>query len=246
MNFPFFPEQASTYAVKVDNIVLVLTALTIFFTGLVMGLLIFFSIKYRRGSKADRSRPVHTHEWLEIGWSVPPLILGIGMFVWAVQPYAEVFNPPPNSEEIFVIGKRWMWHIEHANGIRENNELHVPTGRPFKLTIISQDVIHGFSIPDFRIKRDAMPGRYNTCWFQATKAGKYHLFCTEYCGTNHSQMGGWVYVMEPRDYEEWVKTGSSGLTPATTIRTPAQEGAELFNQLACGNCRGGDHAACCR
>jgi cytochrome c oxidase subunit 2 len=237
MNFPFIPEQASTYAVKVDAIVFALTALTVLFTVLVLGFLAFLAIRYRRGSNVDRSHPVHTHHYLELAWSLPPLFLGLGVFVWAVGPYADVYNPPPGAEEIFVIGKRWMWHIQHVNGIRENNELHVPVDKDFKLTLISQDVIHGFYVPDFRVKRDVMPGKYNTCWFHATKTGKFHLFCTEYCGTNHSQMGGWVYVMTPVEYAAWVKTGgTSGLTATSTVQTPEQEGADLFNQLACGNC----------
>src|SRR5262249_524243 len=131
-----------------------------------------------------------------------------------------------------------MWHIQHTDtGIRENNELHIPTGRPFKLTLISQDVIHGFYIPEFRIKRDALPGYYNTCWFEATKPGKYYIFCTEYCGTNHSQMGGWCYVMTPGDYAEWVKQKGRG-TPGTLteVKTPEARGEEIYKQLSCGNC----------
>lgn len=237
MNFPFLPERASTFADSVDQIGVVLTALTIFFTVLVFTLLGILCVRYRRGSNASR-KDRHDHSIvLELGWSIIPLILGLAMYAWAVIPYSKIYNPPANAEEIFVIGKRWMWHIEHTNGVRENNELHIPIGKPFKLTLISQDVIHGFYVPAFRLKRDVLPGKYNTVWFEATEPGKYHLFCTEYCGTNHSEMGGWVYVMKPADYQAWLKTGAAG-DNYTPPQSPAEHGAELFTQLACGNCHG--------
>jgi cytochrome c oxidase subunit 2 len=237
MNFPFLPERASTFSDQVDALGLVLTTLTIFFTAIVFALLIFFAVRYRRGSKVNRKNPQHHNIVMELTWSIIPLILGLAVFVMAMIPYTQIYNPPPNAEEIFVIGKRWMWHIEHNNGIRENNELHVPTGRPFKLTMISQDVIHGFYVPAFRIKRDAIPGRYNTVWFEATRPGRYHLFCTEYCGTNHSEMGGWVYVMTPADYADWLKTGGQGAI-SPKIASAEDQGRELFGTLACSNCHG--------
>lgn len=239
-NIPIWPEQASTYATEVDNIAFVLIALTVFFTTVVLSLLAFFAIRYRRGSKVDRSNPVHHHLQLELVWSIIPLFMALGVFAWSVLPFANVYNPPKNADEIYVIGKRWMWHLQHADtGIRENNELHIPVGRAVKLTLISQDVIHGFYVPEFRVKRDAIPGLYNTCWFQPTKPGKYYLFCTEYCGTNHSQMGGWVYVLNPADYAEWVKgKGRKSGEVQVTQRTPVQEGEALYHQYACGNCHG--------
>ena len=204
--YPFWPEQASTFSHEVDPILFTLIGLTVFFTGLVLACLTFFVIRYQRGKKADRSNRVHDSMKIEIAWSLPPLVLGLLVFAWAVIPYSKVYRPPANADEIYVVGKQWMWHIQHADsGIRENNELHVPVGKPIKLTLISQDVIHGFFVPDFRVKRDAIPGFYNACWFEATKPGKYYLFCTEYCGTNHSEMGGWIYVMSPSDYADWVK-----------------------------------------
>jgi len=238
MNFPFLPERASTFSDQIDALGLVLTGLTIFFTAIVFALLLFFGIRYRRGSKVDRSKPQHHNLMMELTWSIIPLILGLGVFVYAMIPYTQIYNPPANAEEIFVIGKRWMWHIEHTNGIRENNEMHVPMGRPFKLTMISQDVIHGFYVPAFRIKRDAIPGRYNTVWFEATRPGKYHLFCTEYCGTNHSEMGGWVYVMTPGDYADWLKRGGTQGANDPRVETAAEQGRELFTTLACSNCHG--------
>ncbi len=237
MNFPFLPERASTFSDQVDFLGLILTTLTILFSALVAALLLFFAVRYRRGSKVDRSKPQHHNLVMELTWSIIPLILGLVVFAMAVIPYTQIYNPPKNAEEIFVIGKQWMWHLEHSNGIRENNELHVPTGKPFKLTIISQDTIHGFYIPAFRIKRDAMPGRYTTVGFEATRPGKYHLFCTEYCGTNHSEMGGWVYVMTPADYTEWLKKGGQGM-PDRKVETAEEQGRELFTTLACSNCHG--------
>src|SRR5579871_1326748 len=179
MSFPFAPEQASTYAWDVDNLFFLLTGLTIFFTALVLFLLLFLAIRYRRGAKVNRKNAVDHDLRLELAWSLGPMFLGLGVYIMATKPFTYVYRPPTDAMEIFVIGKRWMWHMPHDNGIRENNELHVPVGRAIKLTMISQDVIHGFSVPAFRMKRDVLPGRYNTCWFQATKPGKYHLFCTE-------------------------------------------------------------------
>ena len=239
-NFPIWPEQASTFATDVDNISFVLIGLTVFFTVAVMVALIFFSLKYRRGAKVDRSNPVHTSHTLELAWSVPPLIIALGVFAWSVVPYASVYNPPKDADEVYVVGKRWMWHLQHADsGIRENNELHIPINRPTKLTLISQDVIHGFYVPEFRVKRDALPGYYNTCWFQPTKVGKYFLFCTEYCGTNHSQMGGWVYVQSPADYAQWVRErGRRSGRAETAVSTPAAQGEGLYRQYGCANCHG--------
>ena len=241
LNFPIWPEQASTFARDVDNIAYALIGLTVFFTVGVMVVLIFFALRYRRGAKVDRSNPVHTSHTLELAWSIPPLLMALGIFAWAVVPFASVYNPPKDADEIYVVGKRWMWHLQHADtGIRENNEMHIPINRPVKLTLISQDVIHGFYVPEFRVKRDALPGYYNTCWFQPTKIGKYFLFCTEFCGTNHSQMGGWVYVQSPADYAEWVREkGRRSGAVATEQASPAQQGEALYRQYGCGNC----HAA---
>lgn len=236
MNFPIVPIQASNFAVEVDNIFLALTGLTFFFTILVLSLLLFLAVRYRRGSKYSRKGAPDEHLVLELSWSIGPLIIAIGMFLWAAKPFAEVYSPPANAEEVFVIGKRWMWHLQHTNGIRENNELHVPLGKAIKLTMISQDVIHGFYVPAFRMKRDVLPGRYNTVWFQPTRPGRYHLFCSEYCGTNHSEMTGWVYVMEPSDYQEWEASG--GTRSTQQIETPAMAGESLYNTLGCGNCHG--------
>lgn len=234
MNFPVAPEQASTFAVDMDNIFYALCGLTFFFTALVLSLMLFFAVRYRKGSKYSRKGAVDEHILLELSWSVLPLFIAIGMFVWAARPFTDVYRPPTDAKEVFVIGKRWMFHLQHANGIRENNELHIPVGKAVKLTMISQDVIHGFFVPAFRIKRDILPGRYNTVWFQPTRPGRYHLFCTEYCGTNHSEMGGWIYVMDPVDYQQWVDTG--GTRDTQEHETLTSQGESLYTTLACGNC----------
>jgi cytochrome c oxidase subunit 2 len=219
--------------------------LTIFFTTVVLSLLLFFAVRYRRGSKVNRARPVDEHLTLELTWSIIPLILGLAIFAWGARLYAQIYKPPANATEIFVIGKQWMWHLQHANGVRENNELHVPVGKPVKLTMISQDVIHSFFIPAFRMKRDVVPGRYTNVWFTPTKRGKYRLLCTEYCGTQHSLMGGWVYVMSPDEYQQWLITGGSRQVAAegSLQNTSAggrveASGENLFNQFGCTSCHG--------
>src|SRR5262249_53317537 len=131
--------------------------------------------------------------------------------------------------EIYVVGKQWMWKAEHIDGAREINELHVPVGRPVKLIMGSEDVIHSFFVPDFRVKADVVPGRYQTLWFTASKPGRYHIFCTQYCGTKHSNMIGWVTAMDPSDYQAWLSGGSSG-------GSMADNGAKLFQDLACASC----------
>jgi cytochrome c oxidase subunit 2 len=152
------------------------------------------------------------------------------MFVWGAQVFFHLTRPPAGAMEIYVVGKQWMWKAQHLDGAREINELHVPVGRPVKLIMGSEDVIHSFFIPDFRVKADVIPGRYNTMWFTATKAGRYHLFCTQYCGTKHSAMIGWVTAMEPSDYQAWLSGGG----PAGG--SMAENGAKLFQDLACATC----------
>jgi cytochrome c oxidase subunit 2 len=211
-------------------------ALTIIFTVMVGIGVIYFVIKYKRGSDADRSRPIYEDARLETAWSVIPLILALIMFYFGTKLFITMRVPPADAQEIFVIGKQWMWHVQHSNGVRENNTLHVPAGKPFKLTMISQDVIHAFYIPAFRAQMHVVPGRYTTMWFTPTQPGKYHLFCSMYCGTQHSEMGGTVVVMEPREWANWIENG--GQSQATL--TLEQSGERLYKQLACNNCHGAE------
>jgi cytochrome c oxidase subunit II len=242
MEMPFIAPSASTYADEVDALFFVLVGLTVFFTLGVGVVLIALAARYRRGNNVDRSRPVGHNTTLEIVWSVIPLLLALGVFVWSTKIYARVYAAPSNAKEVYVIGKQWMWHLQHANGIRENNELHVAVGEPVKLVMIAQDVIHAFFVPEFRMQRQVQPGEYTTMWFTPTKVGKYHMYCNMYCGTQHSEMGGWVYVLSKADYQKWVASGGSkpastgGIQAGTGGLTMAQAGAALFQQYQCASC----------
>jgi cytochrome c oxidase subunit II len=232
---PLFPEQASTLAPKVDHLFFFLCAVSGFFTLLIAVLIIYFAVKYRRRSEAERPPTVEGSLKLEIFWTVVPFLITLVMFVWGARLYVEQSRPPDNALQVYVIGKQWMWKTQHLGGQREINGLTVPVGRPVKLTMTSQDVIHDFSVPAFRVKQDVLPGRYVTLWFQATKTGKFHLFCAEYCGTNHSRMVGWVTVLEPRQFEAWLRGRADG--------SPASEGLKLFKKLQCVACHSNDAQA---
>ena len=235
-NFPVAPPSASSYAGDYDLIFYALLALTLLFTFIVGFGVLWFVVKYRKGTYADRSRPIYEDMRLELSWTIIPLILALIMFFFGARLYVTMKVPPADAQEVFVIGKQWMWHVQHSNGVRENNTLHVPVGKPIKLTMISQDVIHAFYIPAFRAQMHVVPGRYSTMWFTPTKVGKYHLFCTMYCGTQHSEMGGSVVVMEQKDWAEWIKNGGQSSTPMTM----AQAGRKIYNEIACNNCHGNE------
>jgi len=233
-----FPVQASTFAPDVDHLLYFLLAVAVFFSLAIFCSIFYFAIRYRRRSENELPRAIHGGMALEILWSVIPFGLTMVMFTWGASIYFNESRPPDNALDIYVVGKQWMWKLEHLGGQREINELHIPVGQAVRLTMTSEDVIHSFFVPAFRTKQDAVPGRYTTTWFTPTKAGKYHLFCAEYCGTNHSRMGGWVYVMEPRDYEAWLSGGTSG-------GSLAENGQKLFDELACGNCHKPDGSGRC-
>lgn len=240
----FVPEQASNFAPEVDYIFYVLLALTIFFTFGVVFAIIYLSVKYRAGSKANRTRPPHHNTALELAWSVIPFLMGVPVFLWSAKLYVEMYSPKNTAGalNISVVGKQWMWHIQHPTGQRENNELHIPVNRDIKLMMISQDVIHSFFIPDFRTKKDVLPEYFSTQWFRATKVGKYHLFCAEYCGTNHSEMIGTVYVMTPEDYQKWLSDTKWGMNKFGRPDTMVEQGEKLF-VTRCAGCHGAGKAA---
>ena len=225
----FFPEQASTIAHSVDGLYYYLVGVTAFFSILIAVLIIIFAVKYRRRPNTPLPKPVHGGLWLEITWSVIPLGLAMVMFAWGASIFFTESRPPADSMEIYVTGKQWMWKIQHMEGQREINELHIPINRDIKLTMTSEDVIHDFYVPAFRTKSDVLPGRYTTEWFRATKPGEYHIFCAEYCGTKHSGMVGTVYVMEPQQFDAWLSGGGAQ-------GTLAQKGEALFQQLGCVTC----------
>jgi cytochrome c oxidase subunit 2 len=235
---PLFPEQASTIAPEVDHLLYFLLAVTVFFTLLIFGAIFYFAIRYRRRGEQELPRPVHGGMTLEILWTVIPFGLTMVMFTWGAAVFFDQSRPPDDAIEIYAVGKQWMWKLEHREGQREINELHIPLGRAVRLTMTSEDVIHSFFVPAFRTKQDVLPGRYSTTWFQPTKPGKYHLFCAEYCGTKHSGMIGWVYVMEPQDYQTWLSGGA-------TEGSLAENGQKLFTQLACDNCHKPDNQGRC-
>ncbi len=230
-----FPEEASTIAPYTDALYFFLLLITI--VGLVLvGVLVFgFSIRYRR-EKHPVAIQVEGSTLLEATWTIIPLALFLVCFVWGALLYFRIYTPPTNSMNIYVVGKQWMWKAEHPGGQHEINALHVPLGQPVQLTMISQDVFHSFSIPAFRVKREVIPGRYSTVWFQATTPGVYHIFCTQYCGTLHSGMIGEVTVLKPEDYDAWTKTSTSGMSLA-------QNGERLFASMGCNACHSGAAAA---
>jgi cytochrome c oxidase subunit 2 len=228
-NFPLFPETASTIASEVDALYWVLVGISVFFGTLIAVGLIFSAVRYRKGSPASREGAVSDHLILELTWSLIPLGIALAIFTWSAKLFIEMHVAPQDGMEVYVVGKQWMWKIQHPEGNKEINELHIPVGKPVKLIMTSQDVIHSFYIPAFRIKQDVLPGRYTTQWFEATKVGEYHLFCAEYCGTSHSGMVGKVVVMEPAEYENWLGGKLSG-------DMMAGSGESLFQQFGCQTC----------
>ncbi|MBN8908600.1 MAG: cytochrome c oxidase subunit II, partial [Rhodospirillales bacterium] len=210
-----FPREASTIAPYADALYFFLLFVTLLGLALVGALIFGFAIRYRK-ERHPVAEQVEGSTLLEATWTIIPLALFLITFVWGALLYFRIYNPPTNAMNIYVVGKQWMWKAEHQGGQHEINALHVPIGQPVQLTMISQDVFHSFSVPDFRIKREVIPGRYSTVWFEATEPGKYHLFCTQYCGTNHAQMVGWVTAMTPDDYQKWLQESTSGWQCAAT------------------------------
>ncbi|MBA2735991.1 MAG: cytochrome c oxidase subunit II, partial [Pyrinomonadaceae bacterium] len=230
---PFFPEQASSFAWQVDALYFYLIAISAFFTVVVVAALFVFGVKYREKEKYATGAEIHGSIGLETLWSIIPFVISMTIFLGGAIVFYNQFRMPEEATEIYVVGKQWMWKIQHGTGQREINELHIPVGRKIKLTMTTEDVLHDFFIPAFRTKSDVVPGRYTSIWFEPTKPGKYHLFCAEYCGLNHSGMGGYVYVMEQRDFDNWLAGNVSG-------QTPVAAGQDLFeNKLGCASCHQG-------
>jgi cytochrome c oxidase subunit 2 len=227
--FALLPERASTIAEKIDALYFSLVAFSVFFSVLVFLLIFYFAVRYRKRPAGEPAAAVHGHLRLEIVWTAIPFLIAVVLLVWGVDLYLVYARPPAEALPISVVAKQWMWKLQHPGGKQEINELHVPVGQPVKLTMATEDVIHSFFVPAFRVKQDVVPGRYTTLWFEATRVGEYRLFCAEYCGTLHSAMGGRVVVMEPADYQSWLSGGEP-------TESPVVAGARLFEQRRCKSC----------
>jgi cytochrome c oxidase subunit II len=229
---PILQAQASSIAPEYDALFWVVTLNAIFFTVLIFLGILYLTVRYRRGAVVDRSRAPQHNLAIELTWTLIPLGIALGIFAWATSLYFHQVSVPRGAMEIHVVGKQWMWKLQHPTGRWENNTLHVPLGRPIMLNMISEDVIHSFYIPAFRVKQDVFPGQFTRLWFTPTRVGEYHLFCAEFCGTLHATMIGTVYVMEPADYARWLAEGD-------VETSAAAQGAQLFRAHGCSGC----HAA---
>jgi cytochrome c oxidase subunit II len=234
-DFPLFPEAASDVAKYVDGLYLGLVALTGAVSLLIWIVIFYFAIKYRRRPENELAQEQEPPMALEMTWTIVPTLIFIAIFVAGAWVYFRLQRVPTNALEVYATGRQWMWKFQHPSGQREINTLHVPVGRPVKITMASEDVIHSLWFPAFRVKNDVLPNRYRTLWFTATKTGRYHIFCAEYCGTLHSGMIGWVVVMEPTEYQRWLAGGSEG--------SLASQGEKLFQKYACNTCHTNDATA---
>jgi cytochrome c oxidase subunit II len=230
--FPLWPARASTTAGQVDALYIFLLLLSGFMSVAIFTLILVFATKYRRrdGHAAEQ---IEGSTPLELTWSAVPLGIFVVIFFWGAVIFFKERTPPRGATEVYVVAKQWMWKLQHEEGQREINELHIPVGRDVKMIMTSQDVIHSFYVPAFRIKQDVLPGRYTTLWFHATRSGTYHLFCAEYCGTQHSGMIGQVVVMEPAQYQAWLSGGAAA-------GSLTSNGQNIFMQLGCSTCHRAD------
>jgi len=238
-NAPLFPPRASEMARDIDLLFFATLGMTVFFSTLIASLIFYFMVRYRRRSPRQVGKDTHGNTMLlEASWIIVPLVLTLIIFTWGARIYFAAARPPAGAKQFYVVGKQWMWKIEHPGGKREINELHVPRGEAVKLKMTSEDVIHSFFIPAMRVKADVIPGRYTTLWFRPDTVGVYHLFCSQYCGANHSAMVGRVTVMEPTDYERWIGgANAAGGVPGVP------SGEEIFTAKACNTCHRPDTAA---
>jgi len=230
---PLSLPSASVNAVEIDWLMAALLGVTMAVLALVFGLMLLYVVRYRHSSTLDRGDVAKKTWRIEVGWTTATLVLFFGLFLWGADLYVRLFQPPANAMKISVIGKQWMWKVEHTGGQHEINALHVPVNRPVELLMTSEDVIHDFAIPAFRIKHDVLPGRYENLWFTATETGTYHLFCTQFCGTDHSVMGGEIVVLSGPDFQRW-------LTDTGASETLAAQGRTLFTHYGCSGCHFAD------
>jgi cytochrome c oxidase subunit II len=225
----FWPDSASSVAGEVNLLFICMLVICGAVAIAIAVFLIYSALRYHRKRENEMGNQMRNNVPAEAAWIITPFFLFMGMFAWGAKLYFDIERPPDNAISMYAVGKQWMWKIQHPEGQREINELHIPVGRAVKLTMTSEDVIHSFFVPAFRTKQDVVPGRYTTTWFQATKPGKYHLFCAEYCGTKHSGMIGYIYAMTLADYQTW-------LTQGAAEGSLASQGEKLFHQYGCANC----------
>ncbi len=238
--FSLWPPSASTGAADVDHVYMGLLGLTLFFVVLIGALTLGYGVKYRAGAEPHRTGPIRRRLQLEVAWVAAPLLLTAAIFAWGAWVFVEMNTPPADARTIYVVGRQWMWKVQHPGGRREINELHVPAGEPIRLVLTSQDVIHSFFVPAFRVKRDAVPGSYSSLWFQANAVGEYHLFCAEYCGAEHARMRGRVVIMPPAEFQRWLAAGD-GTTAAQEAPGGARaagrgDSPDILRRFGCLDC----------
>lgn len=227
--FHLLPANAAASAARLDSLALCLLLLTGAVTVVLLVLMIGFAVRYRAGSNADRQHAPIKGFGIEITWTLVPLALFLGIYAWGALDYIKLYQAPANAMPVFVVAKQWMWEAEHRNGRREIGALHLPLGRPVRMIMTSQDVIHSFFVPDFRVKQDVVPGRYTSITFTPSRIGEYHLFCAEFCGTEHATMGGTIYVMPPAQFAQWLDAGPH--EPGM-----AAHGYDLYRRAGCSGC----------
>jgi cytochrome c oxidase subunit 2 len=228
---PFWPRTAAINGDVVNALYIAELAVCGLILMTVVGMMFGFCLRYRAGTTVSRANLTQkTWHW-EIGWTTATLVLFLIGFVWGAAVYIWLYKSPPGDLEVYVVGKQWMWKMEHPGGQREIDALHVPVDKTVRLVLASQDVIHSFFIPAFRIKHDVVPGQYETVWFKATQPGTYQIECSEYCGTEHAHMRGEVVVMEPAAFARWLR--DQGVHESL-----AQQGEALFREYGCSGCHG--------
>ena len=226
------PVQGTDYATRTDDLFLFILLVSTFFFLLVVGLIFYFILRYRRRGPGEVT-PHITHNFkLEVLWTAVPLAIVMVIFAWGFRGYMDMSVAPAGALEIQVTAKQWVWQFEYANGTRTINEIHVPVGKPVKLVMSSEDVIHGFYVPSFRIKADVLPNRYTSLWFTPTREGVHLLMCTQYCGAGHSRMEGKIYVDSDAKYQNWLENGDQGAQAM-----PLKDlGAQLYSSRGCIAC----------
>ena len=224
-----WPPAASTAAVQTDHLILAFTVLTLLLVAPVFLGITWFAFRYREGKPADRTHQGDRSALLEMSWMFIPFFLTLFFFVWGARLFDGNQHPPANAMIIHAIGKQWMWKFQHPGGQAEINDLHVPVGQPVEIKMISQDVIHSLYLPALRIQMETLPDRYTKVWFDADRAGTYRLYCSEYCGTDHSNMDGLLTIMPPADYARWLARSGSDLSLAAA-------GKRLFSSYGCSGC----------